>query len=88
MKRWTQIFKALANINRLAILKLLSDNTERHVTTIASHIHVTLAGTSRHLRILSNLYILNEIGKDGHVFYSLNPKMPVDIRKVVDFFLK
>ena len=88
MKRWTQIFKALANINRLAILKLLADGEERHVTTISAHIHVTLAGTSRHLRILSNLYILNEVGKNSHVYYSFNTKMPTDIRKVVDLFLK
>jgi DNA-binding transcriptional ArsR family regulator len=87
MKQWTQIFKALANINRLAIIKFLSDGQERHVTTLAAHIHVTMPSTSRHLRMLSNLYILNETGKDGHVFYSLNSKMPADIQKIVKIFL-
>ena len=66
---------------------MLSDGKERHVTDLASYIHVTLPGTSRHIRILSNLYILNEVGKDGHVYYSLNSNMPGDIRGVLDVFL-
>ena len=87
MKRWTRLFRAMANANRLAIIKLLADGKERHVTEIAEYIHVTMPGTSRHLRILSDLYILAEIGKDAHIFYSLNNKMPTDAKKVVAVFL-
>ena len=87
MKRWTQVFKALANTKRLEIVVLLSDGRERHVTEIAATIHVTLQGASRHLRLLSNAYVLDENGKDGHVYYSVHPKMPADFKKAVGLFL-
>lgn len=88
MQRWTQIFKALANDKRIEIIKFLSGAGEKHVTDISAHVHVTIQGTSRHLRLLNNLYILDEVGKDGHVFYSLNQKMPADARKALDLILK
>jgi len=88
MKRWTQIFKALANTNRLGIIKLLSDGKERHVSDIAASIHVSLPGTSRHLILLSNLDILNSTGKDGHVYYCANPQLPIDLKKSLELFLK
>ena len=87
MKRWTQIFKALANTNRLVIIKLLCGGEQKSVTEIASAIRVSLAGTSRHLVLLSNLDVLDSIGKDGHVFYFLNPKLPIDLKKALHLFL-
>ncbi len=88
MKHWLQIFKSLSNAKRLEILIFLSNGEEKTVTEISTKIHVTLAGTSRHLRILSNLYILNEVGKNGHVYYSINPKMPTAARKVISLFIR
>ena len=88
MKRWTQIFRALANRNRLALIVLLADGRERYVTDLAAYIHVSMASTSRHLRILSDLNILNEIGKDGHVYYVFHPVVPKDINIVLGPFLR
>jgi DNA-binding transcriptional ArsR family regulator len=88
MKRWTQIFKALANLKRLSIIQLLSDGKERTVTEIAVSIHVSLPGTSKHLILLHNLDILKNDGKDGHVFYLLNDSLPSDIKKAINLFLK
>ena len=88
MKRWTKIFKALANTSRLKIVEFLSDGEQRNVTDIAMHIRVTMPGTSRHLSILENVGIVDNIGKEAHVFYYLNSKMPADVRKAVDHFLK
>ena len=87
MKRWTKIYKALANESRLKIIKFLSDGSQRTVTDIAVHIRVMMPGTSRHLSVLENVEILQNIGKEAHVFYYLNPKMPTDVRKSVDHFL-
>ena len=88
MKRWTQIFKALANFSRLRIIKLLADGKERTVSMIAKEIHVSFKGTSRHLGLLYNLDFLKNEGKDGHVFYSINPGMPKDVRRGINVFLK
>ncbi len=87
MKRWTKIFKALANRKRLEIIQLLSDGEERPVKMIAAEIHVTMPGTSRHLSILTNVDVLDSTGKEAHVYYYLNPKMPSDIKRIVDLAL-
>jgi DNA-binding transcriptional ArsR family regulator len=88
VKHWVPILKVLGNVSRLRILKFLSDGKERTVSDIAREIHVTFHGTSRHLNLLSALNILSNEGKAGHVFYSLNPKMPAAARKAVDLVLK
>ena len=87
MKRWEKLYKALANLSRLSIIRFLSDGEERTVTDIAAHIHVLMSGTSRHLSVLENVGIIESIGKEAHVFYYLNPKMPADAEKVVRHFL-
>ena len=87
MKRWTQIFKALANINRLKIIKILSDRRKRSVTDISEKLGISLKATSKHLILLDNLDILENKGKDGHVWYYLNPDIPDDIKKVINHFV-
>ena len=87
MKRWTQIFRALANINRLKIIKLLSGSGPLSVTEIASEINISLKGTSKHLLLLSSLDVLDSIGKQGHVFYDLDKNTPKDIRQALSLFV-
>ncbi len=87
MKRWTQIFKALANLNRLKIIKLLSQGEAHTVADVAAEIDISFKATSKHLIILHNLDVLESEGKKGHVFYSLNSEMPKDLRKVINLFL-
>jgi len=87
MRRWTQVFKALANINRLKIIKLLSDGRILNVSDIADEIGISPNATSKHLILLSNLDVLESEGKEGHVFYKSNSKTPADIRKAIDLFL-
>ena len=88
MKRWTQIFKALANINRLKIIKLLSASGQMTVSDISHEIKVSLKGTSKHLIILHNLDVLTSQGRDGYVYYDFNRGLPSDIKRVVELFLK
>lgn len=87
MKRWTQIFKALANINRLKIIRLLAQSNQMTVADIAAEIDISFKGTSKHLILLHNLDVLNNEGRDGHVFYSINQDMPHDVRRAVKLFV-
>jgi DNA-binding transcriptional ArsR family regulator len=87
MKEWTKIYKALANQSRLGIIQFLSGGQERNVTDISAHIHVLMAGASRHLSILENVGIIESAGKSAHIFYYLNPKMPRNVKKAVSIFL-
>lgn len=88
MKRWTIIFKALGNINRLKILRLLSHGERLSVGNIAERIRISVKGTSQHLILLHNLDVLEAVGTQGHVYYFVNPSMPKDFRQALNIFLK
>lgn len=88
MKRWTVVFRALANINRLKIIKMLAGGQKMSVTDISAELKISFKATSNHLAILKNLEILETQGAAGHVFYCLDPQMPEDISRAVDLFLK
>jgi len=87
MKRWTIVFKALANVNRLKIIKLLSKRASLNVSQIADELKISLTATSKHLIILQNLDVLESTGKQGHVFYSLSARIPKDLKRSINLFL-
>ena len=87
MKRWTVIFRALANINLLKIIKMLSGGHRMNVSDIAQTLKISFKATSNHLAMLKNLDVMDAQGTAGHVFYSLNPHMPRDFSKVVKYIL-
>ena len=83
-RRWTIIFRALANINRLKIIRMLSGSRKMNVSEIAVALEISIKATSNHLAILKNLSVLSPQGVEGHVFYSINSQMPKDFRKTVN----
>ena len=86
-KRWVNIFKALGNINRIKIIKMLIHGKSMTVTEISKEIAVSLKSTSRHLSILKNLDLLESEGKNGHVFYSLSKNPPADLKQAIRLFI-
>lgn len=87
MKRWTVVFRALANINRLKIIQMLSGGHKMNVGDIAAELKISFKATSNHLAILKNLDVVEAQGAAGHVFYSLNPRMANDFRKILNSVL-
>lgn len=87
VKRWTQIFKAFGNPNRVLIVRILSKGAKMSVGDIAGKLKISVKATSKHLIILSNLDVLNGVGRHNHVFYELNPDIPTDIREATMLFL-
>lgn len=88
LKRWTIVFRALANVNRLKIITILSQRNNKTVGQLASDIDISPKSTSKHLIMLKNLGILESRGKDGHVHYSLNSNLPQDIHHAIRLFVK
>ncbi|MEK9168207.1 MAG: ArsR family transcriptional regulator [Patescibacteria group bacterium] len=88
MKRWTVIFRTLANINRLKIIKMLAGGQKMNVGDIAEDLKISFKATSNHLAMLKNLDVLEAQGADGHVFYSVNSQMPKDFQKIIEITLK
>ncbi|MEK7479451.1 MAG: ArsR family transcriptional regulator [Patescibacteria group bacterium] len=89
IKRYTVIFRALANGNRLKIITMLSRDKpgKMSVSQIARALKISLKATSNHLVILKNLDVLEDQGSQGHVFYSVNFAMPEDFRKVISVWI-
>ena len=85
-KRWVIIFKALGNINRLRIIKMLSGGEEMTVTQIANELKISLKATSRHLIILQNFDLLESEGRQGFVYYHFNKKLPADFSRALKLF--
>jgi len=88
MQRWTNVFRVLANVNRLKIIALLSVNKKMSVTEIADQLPISFKATANHLAILKNAAVASSEGTAGHVYYYLNSKMPTDFRKAIDLVLK
>ncbi|MFY9461830.1 MAG: metalloregulator ArsR/SmtB family transcription factor [Candidatus Sungiibacteriota bacterium] len=84
MKRWTVVFRVLANINRLKIIEMLKGGRAMSVSDIAERLDISLKATSNHLAMLKNLDVLESRGTAGHVFYSINSGMPKDFRKAIE----
>ena len=88
MKRWTVVFRALVNINRLKIIKMLTGSHKMNVGDIAEELNISFKATSNHLAILKNLDVLEAQGAAGHVFYSINPQMPKDFQRIIEIIPK
>ncbi|PIP86968.1 hypothetical protein COW81_02790 [Candidatus Campbellbacteria bacterium CG22_combo_CG10-13_8_21_14_all_36_13] len=87
MKQWSIIFKTLSNINRLKIIEILSAEKELSVTAISNKLNISFTATSNHLIILKDLDVLNNRGKDGNVFYSINKNMPRNFYRIIKLLI-
>ncbi|MFH1967777.1 MAG: metalloregulator ArsR/SmtB family transcription factor [bacterium] len=85
-KRWVNIFKVLGNINRLKIIKMLASGKIMNVTEISEELDISFKSTSQHLVILQKMDLLDSIGKDGHVYYSLDKNIPLDFKRAIKLF--
>ena len=83
VKRWTVVFRALSNSNRLKILEILSGGKKMSVGDIARTAGISLKSTSNHLVIFKNLDVVEPHGEAGHVFYRMNPQLPKDFQTIV-----
>jgi DNA-binding transcriptional ArsR family regulator len=87
MKRWELVFKALANVNRLKIIKMLHSGKRMNVTEITEKLDISFMATSRHLVILRNFSVLMSEGKKNHVSYYIHPDIPKDFQKIFKVIL-
>lgn len=88
IKRWSIIFRALANPNRLKIIELLTTTEKMSVSEITEKLDIAFKATSNHLAILKNLDVIESQGKEGHIYYSLSGDLPKDFKKAIDIALK
>lgn len=77
------VLKALANRRRLAMLLVLRDRRELHVSALTDELRLPLKTVSRNLRLLDRAGMVLADLRNGRVFYRLNPDAPPLGRTVV-----
>jgi DNA-binding transcriptional ArsR family regulator len=75
----SQVFEALSDPTRRAILELLRTGGTQPAGTIAGDFSVSRPAISKHLRILRNAKLVREDRQGRHRFYRLQPE---PLRKV------
>ena len=86
IQKWSAVFRALANPYRLEIIRYLKRNGKTAVSVLAKEIGISMKNTSRNLRILKDLNILEALGKSDHVFYSLSSGLEKEISIIIKIF--
>lgn len=82
-----ELFKALANINRLLLIyKMTSGEIERvSVTQMARMMGLTQPAASQHLKILKTARILTAEKKGNYIYYTFNQSAMVNHKEKIDF---
>ncbi len=91
MSMLSEVFKALGDMNRLKIIKMLASNMDETlcVTDIAEILKISQPATSQHIKNLKNIGILKENKKGFRVFYSVDAENLYEYKKEIDqLFLK
>ena len=56
------------------------------VTQISDKLTISIKATSKHLIILQNFNLLENEGKNGHVFYKFSKSAPSDFKEAIKLF--
>jgi ArsR family transcriptional regulator, arsenate/arsenite/antimonite-responsive transcriptional repressor len=82
-----ELFKALANINRLLLIySLSSGKLERFsVSEMAKIMGLTQPAASQHLKILKSAKILNAEKEGNYIYYTFNKLAMLKHKKKIDF---
>jgi len=80
---YIKFFKALANEERIEIIKLLKKNGEMFAQDIERHFYLEQSTTSHHLNMLKKAGITQSRKEGRKVFYSINAD---SIKLILDSF--
>ncbi|MBI2639541.1 MAG: helix-turn-helix transcriptional regulator [Candidatus Sungbacteria bacterium] len=78
-----RVLKSLANRRRLAILKYLAKTRFATVNDIAEEIHLSHKSTSKHLKILTAVDILEHEQSNKYVFYRVADDLPTLVHPII-----
>lgn len=78
------VFKALSDVNRRKIIRLLRKNVEMTAGEIAEKFAISKPAISEHLKILKNAGLVFSLKKGQYVEYSLNTSI---FEEIMEFFL-
>jgi ArsR family transcriptional regulator len=82
-----EIFKALANVNRLLLIYSLASGQEEKVSVnqMAKIMDLTQPAASQHLKILKTAKILNAKKEGNFIYYTFNRNALLKHKQKIDF---
>ncbi len=78
------VFKALSDVNRRKIIKLLRKNVEMTAGEIADEFDISKPAISEHLKILKNAGLVFSNKRGQYIEYSLNTSI---FEEILEFFM-
>ena len=82
-----ELFKALANINRLILISNLASGEKEKfsVTEMAKIMGCTQPAASQHLKVLKTVKILNAKKQGNYIYYTFNQSALLKRKEKIDF---
>ena len=89
-KKMAEVFKALGDVNRMKIIKILASNPEESlcVSDIAEMIKITQPATSQHIRVLKNVGILGSKRIGNKTYYHIDADQLHEYKDIIDHMFK
>ena len=84
--RMAEVFKALGDVNRMMIIKILASNPDESVCVVemAEMLSISQPATSQHLRVLKNVGILVPKRVGNRTYYSIDEGQLRRYKDVID----
>ena len=88
--KMAEVFKALGDVNRMKIIKVLASNPDESVCVIdlAEILGITQPATSQHIRVLKNVGILVPKRVGNKTYYSIDTDQLHEYKDVIDYMFK
>jgi len=86
LKQLTKNFKALGNERRLKILKLLLKEDKLAVGEISDRINLSFRSTSKHLKVLENVGLVEWEQVSTNIYYFMSSDIPAEFLKLIGKF--
>lgn len=85
-----EVFKAIGDINRMKIIKILASNLEESVCVVdlAKMLNITQPAASQHIKVLKNVGILVPKRVKNKTYYLINAEQLKDYKKIIDRMFK
>jgi DNA-binding transcriptional ArsR family regulator len=88
--RMAPVLKALGDINRMKIIKILASNPEDSlcVSDIAKAIGVSQPAASQHIKVLGTVGVLTPKRVKNKVYYSIDSKQLKEYNEIIDHMFR
>ena len=88
--KMAEVFKAIGDINRMKIIKILASNPEESLCVIelADLLKITQPATSQHIKVLKNVGILVSKRVGNKTYYKIDADQLHEYKDIIDHMFK